>query len=102
MAKKKRLWYYVSFYQEFPVYEPAEGGYYVAENYLMTYRRVGSLKKARKVFKRKLAEAVEYHQDFDNVQKNAAYHTSKYVGCGSSLVIETVLGKYESHYYGYE
>ena len=47
MAKKKRLWYYVSFYQEFPVYEPAEGGYYVAENYLMTYRRVGRVSKSR-------------------------------------------------------
>lgn len=98
---KKRRWYYVSFYQEFPVYEPAEGGYYVPENVLQFHYRYGSLKRARKEFKRILEESKECYQPFDIINKNSAYSTSDYIGRGSSLHIETKLGVHQYFYEGY-
>ena len=43
---------YLTHYKEYPIYEPAEGGYYYAGNEANEYYRLNSIKQA----KRKLAK----------------------------------------------
>ena len=102
MSKNKRRWYYVSFYEEYPIYEPAEGGYYYEGKCVQLHYRVGSLKHARRLLRKLVAEAVEYHQPYDIVEKNYARKTSKYIGREKELRIETFLGMRESGYVQYQ
>ena len=103
MAKKKRRWYYVSYYEEYPIYEPAEGGYYYAGNHCQVTHRYGFLKRARKAFKTWLKEFEEYHQPLPKVCKNVAYDIgTDYVGTGRTLRIETVPGIQNRGYVPYE
>jgi hypothetical protein len=53
-AKKKRRRYYVSLYEGYPIYEPAESGYYYEGERLVNCITVGSLKRARRVMKREV------------------------------------------------
>lgn len=102
MAKKKRRWYYVSYYEEYPIYEPAEGGYYYAGNVLQFTHRVGSLKKARKLLKKYIEDAEQYHRPYDYIGKNYAYKDGgDYIGRGRELRIETVPGRRERGYVPY-
>ncbi len=96
MAKKQRQWYYVSHYEEYPIYEAAEGGYYYAGNALHKHYRFGSLKRARKCLKE-----LALGGDFDVVTKNYARRNSRHIGEGEEIRIETVLGKSESGYRPY-
>lgn len=45
-------YYYVSYVEEYPIYEPAEGGYYYAGEQVMNYRKFSSWKKANKYFQK--------------------------------------------------
>ena len=87
MKKNKRTWYYVSYYEEYPIYEPAEGGYYYAGNELIESYRVRTLAKARRLLKRLAQEYSLVQRD-----KNYANEHSKYIGEGRSMRIETIQG----------
>lgn len=79
--------YYVSYYTEYPVYHPEEGGYYESCVQLDTSYKFGSLKNARK-FLAKWAEEM----DMERWTDNRFGISSKYVGEGSYIRIETVMG----------
>lgn len=92
MAKRKnRKWYYVSYYMEYPIYEPAEGGYYYAGNDLEISYRFGSLSKARKFLKKMAAE-----EEMTMCGNNIARRIGKYIGENAEIRIETIQGKYIS------
>ena len=42
--------YYVTYYEEYPIYEPAEGGYYYAGSRNVSVREFKSWRKARQFF----------------------------------------------------
>lgn len=84
---------YLTHYQEYPIYEPAEGGYYYAGNQAFEYYRLNSEKQA----KRKLAKLKkELEAEGFIVDEGCAYLPSKYVGEGESWRIEKVYGSHES------
>ena len=90
--KKSRKIYYVSLYKNYPIYEPAEGGYYYEGRELYEYKKTYSLKKARRVL-RKMATEYELC-----CGRNMAWTDGKYIGDGYTAKIETKLGNYESGY----
>ena len=98
MAKKKRkIWYYVTWYDKYPIYEPAEGGYYyegLDESYCYKF---GTLKNAKKWLK-KWAE--EYGYKVSSNGKHA-YEESHYIGEGTVIHIETVRGIHTCGYHPY-
>ena len=84
---------YLTHYAEYPLYEPAEGGYYYAGNAAYEYFRLNSVKQA----KRKLAKIKkELEAEGFIVYEDRAYLTSKYIGEGESWIIEKVYGSHES------
>ena len=84
---------YITHYEEYPIYEPAEGGYYYAGNQVVGYERV-SKRKARKM----MAEIWNDVKDDENWHicddGNMIWRHSKYIGEGESYVIERKRGKY--------
>lgn len=107
-------YYYVSYVEEYPIYEPAEGGYYYTGEQVMNYRKFSSWKKANKCFQKwKKAFLEEYDwavkQDrvwvWDNPgvdpkdgQGSLARYSSRYIGEGASVQITR--GPFKEH--GYE
>lgn len=83
--------YFVSWYEAFPIFEPAEGGYYYEGRELVDSIRVGSLKKARKIMK---AEAEEMGCDF--IGKNYSRVSGRYIGDAQYIYVETVQGIHKS------
>ena len=84
---------YLTHYEEYPIYEPAEGGYYYAGNQAFEYYRLNSEKQA----KRKLAKMrKELEEEGFIVYDDRAYLPSKYIGEGESWRIEKVYGSHES------
>lgn len=82
--RRPRGWYYVSFYQVEEVYEPAEGGYYYPTYELIESYRVGTLRKARKLFK-------NFATEF------GLWSTGNFAqGNGLELRIETQMGIHEA------
>lgn len=96
MAKKKRVRYFVSLYEAYPIYEPAEGCYYYEGERLVESFRVGSLKKARRVMRRE-AERMEY----TNIGCNSCSKHGEYIGDSEYIYIETVKGINEHGYRPY-
>lgn len=99
--KRTRRWYYVSYYEAYPIFEPAEGGYYYEGEALEQFERFGSLKSARRFFRKKLEECggASY---FDAVTPfEARKKESGKVGDGWRLRIETVLGKHAHGWHSY-
>lgn len=84
---------YLTHYEEYPIYEPAEGGYYYAGNQAIEYRRLNSMKQAKRIFA-KMQKELE--ADGFIVYENRAFLPSKYIGEGESWRIEKVLGSHES------
>lgn len=98
---------YLTHYEEYPIYEPAEGGYYYAGNYVVETERLSkrqAKKKLKALFKELEKEsellastasewgcrpdyAWAMHPDGNKVEK---YH--KYIGAGESYVIERNYG----------
>lgn len=91
MAKKKRIWYHISLYEEYPIYEPAEGGYYYAGVQLIESYKVGSLKKARKIMRNEAKRL-----GFENIYSNHSCTDSPYIGDRQHIYVETVRGIHES------
>lgn len=113
---------YLTHYEEYPVYEPAEGGYYYAGNQVVAWERL-SLRQAKKKFKeiweeydRQNVEAFgkTYSELCENGCKDEygcrlhPWHLvepkgdraeirfySQYIGEGESYVIERKLGSQE-------
>lgn len=94
---------YLTHYEEYPIYEPAEGGYYYAGNYVVETERLSkrqAKKKLKALFKELEKEnplpsqcggRPDYvwviHPDGNKIEK---YH--KYIGAGESYVIERNYG----------
>ena len=84
---------YLTHYTEYPIYEPAEGGYYYAGREANEYYRLNSVKQA----KRKLAKMrKELESEGFEVHEDLAYMYSKYIGESESWTIEKVYGSQES------
>lgn len=84
---------YLTHYTEYPIYEPAEGGYYYAGNEANEYYRLNSVKQA----KRKLAKMrKELEAEGFEVYEDEAYMHSKYIGESEFWRIEKVYGSHES------
>lgn len=84
---------YLTHYQEYPIYEPAEGGYYYAGNEAYECYRFLTMWGA----KRHLAKMrSELESEGFIVHNNRAYLRSKYVGEGESWVIERTYGSRNS------
>lgn len=84
---------YLTHYQEYPIYEPAEGGYYYAGNEAYEYHRFFTKWGA----KRHLAKMrAELEMEGFIVYDNRAYLRSKYIGEGESWVIERTYGSHNS------
>lgn len=84
---------YLTHYCEYPIYEPAEGGYYYAGREAYEYYRLNSVKQA----KRKLAKMkAELEAEGFIVDEDRADLYSKYIGEDESWRIEKVYGSHES------
>lgn len=90
--KKAKRFYYVSYYEDFPIYEAAEGGYYYPGTELIACYKVGSLKRARSLYKKLLSEY--------DLPENGR-ESGRYIGDSRMLKIETIAGKHESGYIPY-
>lgn len=86
---------YLTHYQEYPIYEPAEGGYYYyAGIEAFEYYRLASEKQA----KRKLAKMkAELEEEGFIIYDDKAILPGEYIGEGERWVIER---KYGSHNQG--
>lgn len=90
---------YLTHYTEYPIYEPAEGGYYYAGREAGYFYRLNSVKQA----KRKLAKLKKELEDEGYVvYEDYAYLPSRYIGEGEELRIEKVYGSHNSGWHPYE
>lgn len=84
---------YLTHYAEYPIYEPAEGGYYYAGNEAYEYYRLNSEKQA----KRKLAKmSKELEEEGFIVYEDEAILWSRYIGEDESWRIEKKYGSHNS------
>ena len=84
---------YLTHYTEYPIYEPAEGGYYYAGREANEYYRLNSVKQA----KRKLAKMrKELEAEGFEVFEDRAYMYIRYIGESESWIIEKVYCSHES------
>lgn len=95
-------YYYITEYRQYPIYEPAEGGYYYEGTEMVQYTRTNNIKRARKLLKKMVTEYYECEGILtpDAVEGistlgNHHYHSTRYVGEGMEWHIETKLGKNE-------
>ena len=103
MMKGAVIMRYISHYEEYPIYEPAEGGYYYPGNQLVASERK-SKRQCRKDFEKIWQECLEENKDdpeYPWIRENAnyIYKNSKYIGEGESFAIERNQGSME---HGYE
>jgi hypothetical protein len=94
--------YYVSVYHNYPIYESAEGGYYYTGTELDEYSNpFNTLVDARKELRLK-AEELEYANKYGlNKYVDEDYIRCKYVGEGSFVTIEKVIGSERSGVHTY-
>ena len=90
--------YYVTIYSRYPIYEPAEGGYYYSGIQVMDSSGYNEFKKAkrclRKLYKQCIADGD--HQDkywFSNGSHTHFGVGSKYIGEGWYVKLERRKGK---------
>ena len=110
---------YISHYEEYPIYEPAEGGYYYAGNQLVATERL-SKRKAKAELERLWSEAkAENLREFGEEEPkrdkdqygnciypwrrigNLIYKDSHYIGDGESYMVERHKGSATSGYHPY-
>jgi hypothetical protein len=84
---------YLTHYCEYPIYEPAEGGYYYAGRYACEHYRFLTKWGAKRQLRKMQAELEEYDW---TVCEDYAFLPSKYVGEGEQWCIERKLGSHES------
>lgn len=92
---------WLSYYEEYPIYEPAEGGYYYAGRQLVESERL-SKRQAKRLFDERAEELLSEDPDWciGNIKygRYMARH-SKYIGQGAYFCIEKKRGM---HTKGYE
>lgn len=100
--------YYVTCYSQYPIFEPAEGGYYYEGTTIEWYTPTKSLRRARKLLKRAVEEYYKeegfWSEEVEEGIRDTAnhfYHVSKYIGDGMEWHIETKLGRHEHGYKPY-
>lgn len=108
---------YISHYKEYPIYEPAEGGYYYAGNELIESERKSKRackKELLRIWEECKSENEEYGFMEDNIsewyditkatgvypwifyeERNYIEKGSRYIGEGESFVIERNEGSHE-------
>ena len=103
----KRM-YYVCEYNQYPIYEPAEGGYYYEGTELVRHKKTRSLKKARRWLREWAKDYYEWEEELTEDAKeyidnanNHIYYMTKYIGEGVEWHIETRFGKNEHGYVPY-
>ena len=95
----------ISHYEEYPIYEPAEGGYYYAGNQLIE-SELKSKRQCRKDFEAIWVECMKENESgipypWVRVNDNYIRRSSQYIGEGESIVIEKKSGSYEKGYKPY-
>lgn len=90
---------YLTHYTEYPIYEPAEGGYYYAGKNADCFYRLNSVKQAKRILA-KLKKKLE--TDGFVVCEDCAFLHSHYIGEGEAWVIEKVYGSRNSGWRPYE
>ena len=85
--------YYLTHYCEYPIYEPAEGGYYYAGREVYEHYKFLTKWGARRKLKKMQAELEEYGWIVD---KDEAWLPSKYIGEEEQWYIERKLGSHTS------
>lgn len=100
--------YYVCAYEQYPIYEPAEGGYYYDGTQIVMYKKTRNLKKARRWLREWAREYYECEgkltedaREYIDNANNHIYYMSKYIGDGMEWHIETVFGKNEHGWHPY-
>lgn len=90
---------YLTHYTEYPIYEPAEGGYYYTGRQAGSFYRLNSVKQA----KRKLEKLMKELEDEGFIVcEDYAYLPSRYIGEGEEWRIEKVYGSHNSGWCPYE
>lgn len=95
---------YLTRYEEYPIYEPAEGGYYYSGNQVVEYQKL-SKRQARKKMDEIWKQIQEENKNWEDELKRWTYsktsygvkirYNSYYIGDGTSYVIERNLGSEE-------
>lgn len=92
---------YLSYYEQYPIYEPAEGGYYYAGLELIESERL-SKRQAKKLFDERAKKLLEETNDdpYPWMMGNPLYgrqmtRGSKYIGDGAYYCIEKRQGMHE-------
>ena len=90
MSNTQEKKWYLTHYEEYPIYEPADGGYYYAgreyTEYIECSNKADAIHELQYVLKEDL-ESLGFIVD-----ETSAYLPSKYIGEGESWVIEETLG----------
>lgn len=86
---------YLTHYEEYPIYEPAEGGYYYPGNAVVDTERL-SLRQAKRKLKELFKELKEFDEKWEMASVRFIYRNGKYIGEGESYVIERKLGSCKS------
>ena len=98
---------YLTYYEEYPIYEPAEGGYYYSGNEVVSYERLSKRAAKRKI--KQLYEELKEdnsepgsrypdpilngsYDEWELINNNRLVRYSYYIGQGMSYVIERKLG----------
>lgn len=92
---KKHKQFFVSIYKMYPIYEPAEGGYYYDGISLESNEDFQTLRQAR-LHLQQIAKEEDLIKYSDDKYVSPNYHRSKYIGAGYYAVVETELGSEES------
>lgn len=87
--------YYVNYYELYPIYEPAEGGYYYSGREASVLNCVNSRKKAMRIFK-KIAK--EFKQESPEVKSYILSHATKYDNYLAKVYFD---GRYIGEGFGY-
>ncbi len=90
---------YLTHYVEYPIYEPAEGGYYYAGRDVCEYYRFLTKWGAKRQLRKMQAELEDYGW---TICEDYAFLSSKYIGDGEQWRIERELGSHESGWHPYE
>ena len=86
---------YLTHYYEYPIYEPAEGGYYYAGREADASYEYETMEEAVEQFNKIIPE-LEEDGYIIREDLGQAYLSSKYIGDGEMWVIEKTYGSYES------
>lgn len=80
---------YLTRYEEYPIYEPAEGGYYYAGQQVDEYYECDSIDEAKKVL---LKLKPELEDEGFKIFEDGAYYHTQYIGEGIRWIIEIYKG----------